>query len=154
MGHTIKHNKEQHVPRETLVYGYSWVRYLLIPVLMFQVLYLYKFPNLGWTYVIITLLSICLFILFKYARKIKHDNTNLYLINASYEKVIPFSEIQSIKISNIKVYRSRYWKLSYLDETKDKHTIWFYSSFNHSFHDLVRKANPEVVIWTHPHFNR
>ena len=154
MGHTIKHNKEHPVPRETLVYGYSWVRYLLVPVLMFQVLYLYKFPNLGWTYIFITLLSIGLFIAFKYARKIKHDKENLYLVKASHEKVIPFSNIISIKKSGAKINGHRFWKLNYKDTNNVKHTIRFFSSFNHDFHDLVRISNPEVIICNDPHYHK
>ena len=77
-----------------------------------------------------------------------------YSINRSInEKKIPFSVIISIKKSNTKVNGSRFWKLVYLDKLKKERTCRFFSDFNKEFRQSVKIVNPDVVIWTHPHFN-
>jgi hypothetical protein len=138
--------------RETLVYGYSWLRYPMIIALIFQGFYLSHFPDIGIAYIACTLIFMGLYFVFKHARKIKHDEENLYLIRAKKEITVPFINVISIKKSRSKVNSSRFWKLKYVNDLGETKTIRFFSDFNKEFHRLIRKENPKVVIWTHPHF--
>ena len=74
-----------------------------------------------------------LFYLLKKARKIQHDDENVYIISSINEKKIHFSAIISIKKSNTKVNGSRFWKLVYLDEMKKKRTCRYFADFTKEF---------------------
>ena len=149
----INKEKSKTDRREILTYGYSWMQYPMLAALVFQVLYLINFPNIGFYYTLCTISILCLYLTFKQARKIKYDQKNLYIIKFKKEKTIPFTNIISIKKSKSKINGSRYWKLKYSLSNQEATTIRFFSDFNKSFHRLVRSANPDVIIWTHPHFH-
>lgn len=140
--------------KKTITFGKAWLRYLLIPFILVFIfgIFVGDFKD-GWTFVLL-FISIGLFLWIKRARKLKHDDTYFYIIHGKKEKAIHFSNITSIKKSKAKVNGSRYWILRYKleDEVKVK-KCRFFSSFDGKFHGAVRKVNPEVVIWTHPHFN-
>lgn len=137
--------------RKVIKSGKRWMRLLMIPVILFalpQSLHEYIWINL-----LIIAIAVGLFFLFKRSKRLEHDDINLYLIRDKKEQVIPFTDIISIKRSKAKVNGERFWKLKYNDGTKDRTMRFFKLFFNKEFHQLVRKANPKVVIWTHPHFH-
>jgi hypothetical protein len=139
--------------RKTISNGIGWMRFLLIPVvlvLLSEIIY----SESRWIILPFFLLSLILYYRLKNARKIKIDDQFLYLVYGKNEKVIPFQQIKSIKRSASKVNGSRYWILKYeLEEGKSKSVRYFRDFFNKEFHNAVRLKNPDVVIWTHPHFN-
>lgn len=140
--------------KKTITFGKAWLRYLLVPFILVFVFGIFAGDfNDGWTFVFL-FISIGLFLLIKRARKLKHDDEYFYIIRDKKEKAIHFSQIISIKKSRSKVNGSRYWILRYKIEGADKiKKCRFFSSFDGEFHRAVRKVNPDVVIWTHPHFN-
>lgn len=138
--------------RRVLVHGRSWLKWIALFVILLSVLHIFSNPD-SWTGPIVLTVSIGLFFLFKRARKIQFDDENLYIIRDKREKIIPFTAVVSIKRSATKVNGERFWKLKYEDETKQRTLRYFRSFFNKEFHTAVKKANPAVVIWTHPHFN-
>ena len=144
----LKNTEERRVIRK----GWSWARWLMIPVAIFSILDIWDKPD-RWTGVIVLTISVGLFFVFKRARRIEHDDENVYIIRDKKERVIPFTNIISIKRSATKVNGERFWKLKYNNGSKDRTIRFFRLFFNKDFHDAVRKANPKVVIWTHPHFN-
>lgn len=139
--------------RKPISNGIGWMRFLLIPVILVLLSEVIYSEN-RWIYLPFFLLSIALYYRLKNARKIKIDDQFLYLVYGKKEKVIPFQKIISIKRSSAKVNGNRYWILRYqLEEGKIKSVRYFRDFFNKEFHQAVRLKNPEVVIWTHPHFN-
>lgn len=139
--------------RKTISNGLGWFRYLLIPVILVLLSAVIYNEN-RWIYLPFLLFSITLYYQFKKARKIKIDDQFLYLVYGRKEKVIPFQRIISIKRSAAKINGSRYWILKYqLEEGKTKSLRYFRDFFNKEFHSAIREKYPEVIIWTHPHFN-
>jgi len=98
-----------------------------------------------------------LYVLLYYARKIHFTEDTLFIYFAKKETVVPFTAIKSIKKSSTKVNSSRYWILRYEKEDGAKVTCRYFPSLfndNHKeFNKLVKKANPSVIIWDHPHFH-
>ena len=139
--------------RQVLKGGKAWMRWLMIPVAVLSVLDVidkpYRFAGF-----IVLFISIILFFLLKRARRLEHDELNIYIIRDKKEKVIPFTSVISIKKSRTKVNGSRFWIVRYKDENdqKTRKFRYFRSFFNKEFLQLVRIANPKVVIWTHPFF--
>lgn len=134
-------------------YGYTWMRYLFIPlILVFTFGILVGDFKDGWTFVLL-FISFGLFLFFKKARKLKHDDEYFYIIHDKKAKAIHFTNIISIKKSRSKVNGSRYWILKYKTEEEKVKSCWFFSSFDGEFHRSVRTINPDVVIWEHPFFN-
>lgn len=133
--------------------GYSWMRYLFIPLIMVFIfgILVGDFKD-GWTFVLL-FISTGLYLLFKKARKLKHDDEHFYIIHDKKVKAIHFTNVISIKRSRSKVNSERYWILKYKNEGEKVNSCWFFSSFDREFHQSVRTINPEVVIWEHPFFN-
>lgn len=140
--------------RETLSSGYSWTRFILIPVILGAVSQIiYEPEGRAWGFAYFSL-SMGLYALLSRLRKLKFDDQNIYFIRSKKETVIPIKTIVSIKRSRSKVNGERFWKLTYTNAKGKETTIrYFRSMFNKDFHEKVRMANPDVVIWTHPHFN-
>jgi Ca2+/Na+ antiporter len=138
--------------REVITYGYAWTRFLLIPVFFVLFLNIFNNPS-SWISYVWFAVCLGLFYLLKQARRIQHDDENVYIIKGQKEKEIHFSDIISIKRSNTKVNGSRFWKLVYMDELKKKRTCRYFADFTKEFRQSVKKVNPDVIIWTHPHFN-
>ena len=106
-----------------------------------------------WTGVIVLAISIGLFYLLKRARRLEHDDENLYIIRDKKEKIVPFTSIISIKKSAARVNGSRFWIIRYEDDLRQKRKVRYFRDFyNKEFQNAARTANPKVVIWTHPHF--
>ena len=138
--------------RQVLKSGKAWMRWLMIPVAFFSVLDIIDKPY-RFTGLIVLLISVGLFFLLKRARRLEHDELNLYIIRDKKEVIVPFTDIISIKRSRAKVNGSRAWILRYDDHLRKKRKIRFFNDFfNKKFHTAVRIANPKVVIWTHPFF--
>ncbi|MFY0630575.1 MAG: hypothetical protein JXR05_09350 [Flavobacteriaceae bacterium] len=152
MGYRATKKQSAKKKREVIKSGKAWIRWLMIPIAFFAVLDIWDKPY-RWTGLIVLLISIGLFYLFKKARRLEHDDENLYIIRDKKEKVVPFISIISIKRSAAKVNGSRYWILSYRDDLDKKRKLRYFRSFyNKEFQEALRIANPKVVIWTHPHF--
>jgi len=138
--------------RKVIKVGKAWMRWLMVPVVFFSILDIWDKPY-RWTGLIVLAISIGLFYLLKRARRLEHDDASLYVIRDKKEKLIPFTSIISVKRSGATVNGSRYWILLYEDELRKKRKIRFFNDFfNKEFHNKLRKGNPKVVIWTHPHF--
>lgn len=139
--------------RKVVTYGYRWLRFVVIPFIIFPIFGLIEsFEN--WEQNLLFLvISLFLYFLFWRSRRMQHDSENLYVINGSKTKVIPFTSIISIKRSRTKINGSRFWILKYLNQLEETRTIRYNTSFTKEFRDCVEKANPNVVIWTHPFFN-
>ena len=139
--------------RKVLKSGKAWMRWLMIPVALLSVLDIIDKPD-RFTGLIVLLISIGLFFLLKRARRLEHDELNLYIIRDKKETIVPFTDIISIKKSRAKVNGSRFWIMRYNDQKhlKTRKLRYFRSFFNKEFLQLVRIANPKVVIWTHPFF--
>lgn len=138
--------------RKVIRKGKSWMRWLMIPVALFSIPTSTEMPYFLITNIILVG-SIVLFFVLKKAKRLEHDDINLYLIRDKNERVIPFTSIVSIKRSNTKVNGERFWKIRYKDEGQEKILRYFRLFWNKEFHQAVRDQNPEVIIWTHPHFN-
>ena len=137
--------------RRVMRRGWAWARWLSIPIVFFALpttLHEYIWVNL-----VVIAFGVGVFFLFRRAKRLEYDDVNLYLIRNKKEKVIPFTDIVSIKRSATKVNGERYWIIRYNDEGKEKQLRYFRQFFNKEFHQAVRDVNPSVVIWTHPHFN-
>ena len=137
--------------RKVVRRGWAWARWLAIPIVFFALpttLHEYIWVNL-----IIIAFGVGIFFLFRRAKRLEHDEVNLYLIRAKKEKVIPFLDIVSIKRSSTKVNGERYWIIRYKDGEKERSVRYFRLFFNKEFQKAVKDQNPEVVIWTHPHFH-
>ncbi|MFD2568779.1 MGDG synthase family glycosyltransferase [Pseudotenacibaculum haliotis] len=137
--------------RRVIRKGWAWARWLMIPVVAFAIP-----QSLGsyiWINLLIIAVGVGLFFVFKRARRIEHDDENVYIIRDKKEKAIPFTDIISIKRSATKVNGERFWKLRYKDGAKERTIRYFRLFFNKEFQEAVKEKNPEVVIWTHPHFN-
>ncbi len=140
--------------RKWIIYGFSWIRFVLIPVALGFLSEAISSDINRWINIAVVLFCIGLFMWMKKLRKLKYDEENLYIIRAKSEKVVHYSKIRSIKRSKAKVNGTRYWILRYEDEdNKEKKIRYFLSFFYGDFHNKVKEINPEVVIWTHPHFN-
>ncbi len=139
--------------REVIKSGKAWMRWLMIPVMFISVLDIIDKPY-RWTGLIVLVISVGLFYLLKRARRLEHDDDNLYIIRDKKEKIVPFTSIISIKRSAAKVNGSRYWILKYRDEEhlKTRTIRYFRTFYNKEFLSALRIANPKVVVWTHPHF--
>lgn len=139
--------------RKVVTYGYRWLRFVLIPIIIVSILGLIDSIE-DWEINILTLIvSLFLYFLFWRSRRMQHDSENLYVINGSKTKVIPFTSIISIKRSRTTINGSRFWILKYLNQLEETRTLRYNTSFTKEFRDSVEKANPDVVIWTHPFFN-
>jgi hypothetical protein len=131
--------------------GWSWVRWLSVPIVLFALPT--SLHEDIWVNLLVIAFGVGLFFLFRRAKRLEHDNVNLYLIRNKKEKVIPFTNITSIKRSAAKVNGERYWIIRYEEKGKQKSLRYFRLFWNKEFQQAVRKQNPDVVIWTHPHFN-
>ena len=139
--------------RRTFKSGISWMRWLMLLPGLFALLHIYEHPE-SWVGFCVLVIAAVLFYVLKRARRLEHDDANLYIIRDRKETFIPFTAIVSIKRSRTKVNGSRFWILLYEEsKTKKRKIRYFKSFFNKEFHESVRKVNPKVVIWTHPHFN-
>jgi len=139
--------------RRVLRPGWSWARWVMVPLVIFEALYLIQNPT-SWPAFIVLFVFIGLFLLFRRARRLEHDDKNLYVIRAKkVVKTISFKEINSIKRSAAKVNGERFWIIRYNDGGKERKLRYFRQFFNKEFHKAVKDINPAVVIWTHPHFN-
>ncbi len=143
--------------RTTITNGVRPLRYL------FGTIGLFLFASFLGTYSEITLIlllaCILLTFLFYRSRKIQFDESNLYRVYPNKEKTVSFSDITSIKRSNIKVNGTRLWKVTYRDKDQLEQKMLFKEgTFQHgSTNELieaVKDVNPSVVIWGHPHFNQ
>ena len=133
--------------------GWAWARWVMLPAVLFTFLYLIQNPT-SWGAFIVLAVFVGLFFFFRRARRLEHDDENIYIIRAKkIVKTISFKEINSIKRSAAKVNGERYWIVRYNDGGKEKKLRYFRLFFNKEFHQAVRDMNPDVVIWTHPHFN-
>jgi len=140
--------------RETISNGYRWIRFLIFPVAFVLISNIINTDINRWRNVVFLMISIGLYVLLKRLRRLNYDDENLYVIHGKKEKAIHYATIVSIKRSSTKVNGSRYWILRYNDENNKTHKIRYFLSFFYSdFHKKVRLINPDVVIWTHPHFN-
>lgn len=129
-----------------------WLRFPILFVSVFIGAEVLKFEE-NWSYYLLVFLILIGFgYLLWNRRRLKHDNTNLYIKRGNDERRVPLSNIVSIKRSSTKVNGSRYWILIYLDEIKEEQKLRFNSDFNKEFFDTVRDRNPEVIIWEHPFF--
>ena len=138
--------------RKVLKSGKAWMRWLMVPLAFFSILDIWDKPY-RWTGLIVLIISIGLFYLLKRARRLEHDERNLYIIRDKKETIVPFTDIISIKRSGMKVNGSRPWKIRYEDHIRKERKIWFFNDFfNKKFHNAVKIANPKVVIWTHHYF--
>lgn len=145
-------NKAGSGERVVINKGRSWLRWFMLPVAFFSIPTSLDMPYFLIANIIL-ITSIAMFFVLKRAKRLEHDEVNLYLIRDKKEKVIPFTDIVSIKRSNTKVNGERFWKIRYKDEGQERTVRYFRLFFNKEFHQAVRDQNPEVVIWTHPHFN-
>tara|TARA_R110000787_G_scaffold271063_5_gene378176 strand:- start:813 stop:1313 length:501 start_codon:yes stop_codon:yes gene_type:complete len=145
-------NQPRTPKREVIKSGKAWMRFLMYPLAFLSILDIIDKPY-RYTGLIVLVISIGLFYLFKRARRLEHDDQNLYIIRGKKEKIIPFTSIISIKRSAAKVNGNRFWILLYKDDLDKKRKIRYFRSFyNKEFHSALRIANPKVVVWTHPHF--
>lgn len=152
MGYRATRKQTVTKKREVIKSGKAWMRWLMVPVVFFSVLHIFEHLT-SLTGYIVLLISIGLFYVFKRARRLEHDELNLYIIRDKKETIIPFTSIISIKRSGMTVNGSRPWKIRYDDHIRKERKIWFFNDFfNKKFHNAVRIANPKVVIWTHPLF--
>ena len=99
-----------------------------------------------------------LFLLFYNLRRIQFDDGHVYRIYGKSEKALPFSDIQSIKRSGIKVNGTRLWKVTFSGKgNKERKFLFKEGTFQHGstkqLIEAVKKANPSVVIWHNPFFN-
>lgn len=147
-----KKKKQELGERKVIRKGWRWARWLMLPVALLSIPTSFDMPYFLITNIVL-LSSIGLFFLFKRAKRLEHDDVNLYLIRDKMEKVIPFTDIISIKRSSTKVNGERYWIIRYKDDDKEKSVRYFRLFWNKEFQQAVRDQNPAVVIWTHPHFN-
>lgn len=138
---------------KVVTYGYRWVRFILIPLIIFALIGLFEFGENWARDLLILIVLLFLYFLFWRSRRLKHDSENLYIINGNKTKVVPFTSIISIKRSRTKINGSRFWILKYTNDLEETRTIRYSTSFTKEFRDSVMKANPDVVIWTHPFFN-
>ena len=139
--------------RKTINYGYRWVRFIFIlPIIGAIFEFFSEDSKLAYS-ILYLLIFIGLYLLFWMARRLKHDDENFYIMRGSKEKVVHFSKIISIKRSKTKVNSERFWILRYKDDLEKERTVWYFASFTKEFRESVQKVNPDVIIWTHPHFN-
>jgi len=138
--------------RRVIRAGKAWMRWLMIPIAVFAIAHIYENPR-SWVGGAVLVVSIGLFYMFQRARRIEHDDANLYIIRHKKEHVIPFTQINSIKRSSAKVNGERFWIIRYQDGPKERKIRYFRLFFNKEFQQAVKDQNPEVVIWTNPHFN-
>jgi hypothetical protein len=137
--------------RRVIRAGKKWVRWLMIPVVFFALPT--EFHSYIWVNILIIGIGVGLFFLLSRARRLEHDDINLYIIRGKEEKVIPFTKINSIKRSAAKVNGERFWIIRYQDGSKERKVRYFRLFYNKEFQQAVKDQNPDVVIWTHPHFN-
>ena len=137
--------------RKVIRKGWAWAQWISIPIVFFALPT--EFHQYIWINLLIIAFGVGVFFLFRRAKRLEHDEVNLYLIRGKEEKVIPFTEINSIKRSATKVNGERYWIIRYQDGSKERKVRYFRLFFNKEFQKAVKDQNPAVVIWTHPHFN-
>jgi hypothetical protein len=138
--------------RRVIRAGKAWMRWLMIPVVLFSIAHIYEHPT-NWIGAIVLAIAVGLFFVFKRARRIEHDDVNLYIIRDKKVQVVPFTQINSIKRSAAKVNGERFWIIRYQDGDRERKIRYFRLFFNKEFQQAVKEQNPAVVIWTHPHFN-
>ena len=127
------------------------MRWLMIPVVFFAIPI--EINAYIWVNILIMSIGVGLFFVFLRARRIEHDDVNLYIIRNRNEQIIPFTKINSIKRSAAKVNNERYWIIRYQDGDREWKIRYFRLFHNKEFQQAVKKQNPDVVIWTHPHFH-
>ena len=154
MGYQASRNQTQGSgKRRVIKSGWAWVRWVMILAIAIAAQNFFQ-NHESWPAFIVLLVFVGLFFLFKRARRLEYDDENLYVIRAKKNvKTIHFKEINSIKRSGARVNGERYWIIRYQDGDKQRKIRYFRLFFNKEFHQAVRDVNPNVVIWTHPHFN-
>ena len=145
-----KHSEEKKMITTGII---RWWRFFIVPIVIIVASDMFDSGRYSWWKVLI-LLFLCWLVYFLWKRRrLRFDSNNLYILRGKIETIVPLSKIISIKRSKTKVNGSRYWILIYIDEDGKKRKLRFDSDFDKEFHETVKDNNPEVVIWTHPHFN-
>ncbi|MEZ5016968.1 MAG: hypothetical protein R2800_07935 [Flavipsychrobacter sp.] len=142
--------------RLVLTNGYRWIRWLFVPIGFGVLLELVNTD--GYTLLKSGILLGCIlfYFIFWSVRKIRFDNTNLYVIKGNREKLVPLKNIKKLAKSRAKVNGERFWIITFEEDHQEK-KLRYFSSFingnNKTFKAAIQKANPDVVIWEHPFFN-
>ena len=149
----LENKKEE---RKTLSYGIRWPRYIFAMVGFFILIEIISsFQEVLHNLTQLMLCGMLYFIFYRF-RRLQFDSSNLYIIKGKDETIVPFKSIVSIKKANTKVNGQRYYKILYKDEFNEEHIRRYMPSFfgeSKSFITAVKKANPDVVHWSHPFFN-
>lgn len=140
-----------------LTYGFTRMRWLFAAIGLFVVLGLFT-PGANLLLNIVLLMACGLFFfLFWQARKMQFDTQYLYIIRGKDESAIPLRNVKSLKRSRTKVNNRRLWVLVYEDEGVQERKCRFlpsrFADYTKEFKAAIQAANPNVVIWNHPHFN-
>ncbi len=142
--------------RKTLAGGIRWPRFIFAILGFFILLdVLTGFDEVLFSLSQLMLCGMLYFIFYK-IRRLQFDGENLYILKGKEEIAVPLKSIVSIKKSSTKVNGQRYYKINYIDDFNIEHTrryfpAWFGESNN--FIAAVKKANPDVIHWSHPFFN-
>ncbi len=140
--------------RKIITNGLGWVRFLLVPVILFVTIQMLSGQFNGQNKASIIVLLAIAFFLLTLARRLHYDEKGLYFIRGKQETLIPFRAILSIKRSATKVNGSRYWVLKHGDATGKVRTIRYYGSYDaQDFINLALRENPDITFWAHPHFH-
>ncbi len=150
----LQNNKPEE--RKTLASGTRWPRFIFAVVGFFILVEIVSEP--GEFLIKLFLLMLCgiFYFVFYRIRRLQFDNDNLYILKGKDETVVPFVSIISIKKANTKVNGQRYYKILYKDEFNTEHIRRYMPGIfgeSKNFIATVKKANPDVVHWSHPFFN-
>lgn len=131
-----------------------WLRFLLIPIAVVVGFGSIGPEGISWIGLGITAFLVVISYLLWKQRMLRYDSKFLYIKKGNDETRIPLRDVISIKRSAAKVNGSRFWILIYKDQARLEKKLRFNSDFNKPFFTAVEAENPDVVIWTHPFFNK
>lgn len=119
--------------RRVLRPGWAWAQWVMMIGVAFAVLNLIGNPT-SWPTFIVLFVFVGLFFLFRRARRLEHDDENIYVIRAKkIVQTIPFKTINRIKRSATKVNGERFWIIRYQDGKKERKLRYFRQFFNKEF---------------------
>jgi hypothetical protein len=135
--------------RTTITNGVRPARYFFAVLILLSFIDVLKSPESKVT-MVIWLVSVVMFGVLHFSRKIEFDDENIYRNFGRMERAVPFTRIESVEQSGMKVTSTRMWKVTYLNDAVQKHSFQFIEgTFQHgstnTFIQAIQRVNPRVV---------
>lgn len=143
--------------RKVITNNIQWMRFFTLPIIFGGAMWLISSPQ-SWDYGLLTMIigGVIYFALF-HVRRLHFDKSALYIIRGKNQTKVPFTTIESIRRSKVRVNNQTLWVLKYNDTTAKLRTIRFVDTWfdgrDSNFQQAVKAANPDVTIRFSAHFD-